>query len=533
MAQVSGDDTGAIIEAPLSLQLLKAAGGSMSHLSFVASAANQKAARRTGDPSNMFEARVELPGTDHGKHELLAKSPRSPGSEPLVTVDHPVSLGHFQVIRPTGGVVQPGGGVTATNNSVVMGVDLGAVRVRFTPGRGEVYGPPEATAAPAPVSNRIHEIVKPENRILNPKASWMRYNADYSIYNNPEPFDTYDGADVVDNALNQAWGVVDDTCDGVIQAALVLFGRRFTATARVFVGPPDFAPDRRPFLTLADDLADRDLGVPDPVTTAELDLAENEVNDLFQRVFETASLINLDAIRLRAVQENAGNNVPELSPPLPHTDSRSMTAHDKPYAELSASTDLTAGAITPTPYADLVPLAHAQLGDLDTMVEFLRTFGQRVRKLLRPPYGAFKDLAERPGVTPASEHRDPRVARDATHDMRMPPYMRDCDATALSLLRRQYLEVLALVDYLAANAPKAATLARSMTDGHEIGKLVRLPEQPGTVVESPIRRRVREFMETHGQPATGAPRSTGARGALPAKKITRGALPAKKKRKKQ
>jgi short subunit dehydrogenase-like uncharacterized protein len=210
-----------------------------------------------------------------------------------------------------------------------------------------------------------------------------------------------------------------------------------------------------------------------------------------------------------------------------------MTAHDKPYAELSASTDLTSGALTPTPYADLVPLAHAQLGDLDTMVEFLRTFGHRVRKLLRPPYGAFKDLAERPGVTPATEHRDPRVARDATHDMRMPPYMRDCDATALSLLRRQYLEVLALVDYLAANTPKAATLARVITDDHEAGKLMRLPEKPGTVVETPIRRRVRKFMETHSQPATGTPASARAGGAVPAKKITRGAVPAKKKRKKR
>jgi len=387
---------------------------------------------------------------------------------------------------------------------MVMGVDLGAVRVRFTPAKGEVYGPPEATAAPAPVSHRMHLIVKPENRILNPKASWIRYNGDYSKFNNPEPYDTYDGADVLNNGLNQAWGVVDDTCDGTIEVALVLHGRRLTATVRVFVGPPDYAPDRRPFLTLADDLADRELGAPSPVKTAELDLSEQEVNDLFQRIFETASLINLDAIRLRALLENAGNNVPELSPPLPHTDFRSMTANDKPYAELSASTELTPAAMTPTPYADLVPLAHAQLGDLDTMVEFLRTFGQRVRKLLRPPYGAFQNLAVRPEAMPASDHRDPRVARDGTHDMRMPPYMRDSDATALSLLRRQYLEVLALVDYLAAKTPKAVTLARSMTHD-EVGKLVRLPEEPATVLETPIRRRVREFIATYSQAGAGVP----------------------------
>jgi hypothetical protein len=34
--------------------------------------------------------------------------------------------------------------------------------------------------------------------------------------------------------------------------------------------------------------------------------------------------------------------------------------------------------------------------------------------------------------------RDPRITRDVLHDMRMPPYMRDSDATPLSLTRRQY-----------------------------------------------------------------------------------------------
>ena len=110
----------------------------------------------------------------------------------------------------------------------------------------------------------MHVIVKPENRILNPKATWLQYNADYTKFDNPEPSDTFDGADVDPNNFlnNVAWGVVDDTCDALIEATLVVAGVRLHATARAFVGPPDFAPDRRPFMSLVDDLADRDLGAP-------------------------------------------------------------------------------------------------------------------------------------------------------------------------------------------------------------------------------------------------------------------------------
>ena len=42
------------------------------------------------------------------------------------------------------------------------------------------------------------------------------------------------------------------------------------------------------------------------------------------------------------------------------------------------------------------------------------------------------------------------MLRDGLHDMRMPPYMRDSDAAPLSLTWRQYREVMALIDHLAA-----------------------------------------------------------------------------------
>jgi hypothetical protein len=371
-----------------------------------------------------------------------------------------------------------------------MGIDLGAIRVRFTPGRGEVYGPPSASEAPAPGTGRVHTIVKPENRTLNPRASWLSYNADYTRFDNPEPSDTYDGADVdpVNPFNNVAWGVVDDTCDAVIEATLVVAGVRLQATARVFVGPPDFAPDRRPFVSLVDDLADRELGTPDPVTAANLELAEQEIADLFQRVYETVSLANLDATRRNAIADNVATGLDGFTKP-PRTDDQTMSAADRPYASLTVDVPAKPSPQAPLPYADIAQLAHAPLSELDDLIAFLQWNAERVRMLIRPPYGAFRNLEENPAPTdaPNPEHRDPRINRDRAHDMRMPPYMRDSDASALSLTRRQYLQVRALVDFLGGPPAVAAALEELKV--------------PRSKEESPIRRRVRGFIAAQAQAA--------------------------------
>jgi hypothetical protein len=119
-----------------------------------------------------------------------------------------------------------------------------------------VYGPPSAAMGQDDATGRFYEMVPLENRILNPAASWLPDDGDYTTFTNPEPSDTHNGAD---QGANVSWGVVDDTCDGVITAELVVAGRRLVASARVSAGPPEDAPDRRPFASLADDLADRDL----------------------------------------------------------------------------------------------------------------------------------------------------------------------------------------------------------------------------------------------------------------------------------
>jgi hypothetical protein len=155
---------------------------------------------------------------------------------------------------------------------------------------------PGQALAPETLGGPLREIVKPENRILNPFTKLTEYIMDADDQEDPQPSDSYDGANVGDD---RSWGVVDGTCDGIIEAQLVVDGVRYVATARVLSSCPDFAPDRRPVSSFADDLTDRE-EPPVPVETID-DAYEtlDEVADLFERAFETASPINLDANRYR------------------------------------------------------------------------------------------------------------------------------------------------------------------------------------------------------------------------------------------
>ena len=78
-----------------------------------------------------------------------------------------------------------------------------------------------------------------------------------------------------------------------------------------------------------------------------------------------------------------------------------------------------------------------------------------MRLLIRPPFGLVGELGAA-GPTPASNRRDPRRIRDLVHDMRMPPFMRDSDAAPMSLTRRQYDQLMDMVDRLRPRAVAAA-----------------------------------------------------------------------------
>ena len=412
---------------PLTSALLTASGGSLAGVTYTVTAGNRKAARRTADDTCAFSAQLEVLGNDHDRHVLLASSQ---GDTPLVLPNSPIPLGQFQVVRPMTGLV--------------LGVDLDQLRVRFTPAAGQVYGPPGATSDVDPETNQRHEMVPMQNRILNQASSWIGYDAS-GRFNNPVPGDTYDGADRSDS---RSFGVVDDTCDGLIEAVVVTGGTRLRSTARFFSAPPDFAPDRRPFVSLADDLIDRD----PPAVEPQEELADTlkRVADLFQRVFETASLANVDATRQRSIGTNQGNPNARNVAGTPAILNNSMTPRDQPYYRPDQVPISPPTPEARVPFHDTAKEMHGPLADADDLALFLRTMGDHVRRLVRPPFGAFKDLTESPAATAPSNpaHRDPRITRDTLHDMRMPPYMLDSDATAMSLTRRQYQLLMYLVDKL-------------------------------------------------------------------------------------
>lgn len=491
-ARLEDDNREEIENRPLTLGVLAELGVSLDSVAFNITVANRKAQRRTRCAADAFIARVAVAGNDHERRALLAVSPHNPGEEPLVFADQPVPLGHLQVIRPLEGHA--------------LGVDLSVLRVRFTPARGEVYGPPSATVAPASplkqgdmldpstLGGRIHELVPARNRILNPKARWCGYVMAGHEQMDPQPSDSYDGANVGES---RSWGVVDDSCDGIVEATVVVAGERYVARSRVLSSCPDYAPDRRPFLSFADDLADRDC--EDPVLDNDtVEQTEAEVADLFARVFEFASMVNLDATRNNAILANAGAT--EVRG-LPRVDERSMTRQETKYAKGAGYADervpLDAGSLAPPseahdrlPYADLARRAHLDLADIEMLLDAMRSKRQRFEHLLRPPFGRFRQLNRRPGRIPNPRFRDARIDRDTWHDMRMPPYMRDSDANPLSLTWRQYHAVMGL---LARLAEKRRVRAR--------GGAWRL--------ESPLARRTVRFLERLQGEGARRTRSTG------------------------
>jgi hypothetical protein len=449
------------LKKPATPALLAQLGVSLANVQFNVTVANCKAQRRTGSAACSFIARVDVGGNDHQRKPLLAISPRTADQEPLVYPDRPIPLGAFQVIRPAA--------------KIAMGIDLSQIRVRFTPARGEVYGPPNAIVGPPSpaqpgeiVARQIlpgvlHEIVPERNRILNTNTPWSSYTMNEKGQSDPQPCDSYDGADV---GNWRSWGVVDDTCDGIITAQLVVGGQRFVATARILSGVPDFAPDRRPFVSLAGDLADRELP-PAEVSSENLEDATAEIVDLFARIFETAGLMNLDAMRYKAIMININDPPPPNYEGLPKIDDKMMTREDTPYVDLipvELNSDKVAQGsdgvrLEPLPYTEVVKVAHAPLTDLVTLRDFLRTHKEHVIRLVRPPYGRFSQLAEKPDVVPNKAFRDARVSRDSLHDMRMPPFMRDSDENPLSLAWRDYDMLMKFIDLLDLQEDETAAAA--------------------------------------------------------------------------
>ena len=453
------DTDGSIVKVPVTKTFLEARGTKLKHLRFTVVAANRKAEARTKLASCAAIARVVFSADSYKTRHLDAISPHTEGQVPLVRPDAPLPLGKIKTFKEN-------------LEDLNCQTRLDQVRLRFTPGKGEAYGPPEATKAPAsPLPpgafapaiteyGRIHKMTRKENRILSSDTPWLGYN--FRTDNAPKwptPMDSYDGSRV---GSGNGWGLIDDTCDLVITAEMAVDGIAHTAQARSMAGPPDFAPDKRPMYSIKDELDDRDL----PPAQLCSDETPAEILDLFRRIFETASLVNLDQRRSWALDGNSqllsaqNENDPNWDEGLePRLGPKSMREDDAPYASLvpeytpgqGDTIEPRSGVHDRLPYTQVVQQVHARMCDSPILRAFLVRDPDRVRRIVRPPFAYVAELPRIPGVHPdtpvdfgerakagAITYRDPRATLDQTYDMRMPPYMRHSMGVPLSVTRRQY-----------------------------------------------------------------------------------------------
>jgi hypothetical protein len=346
---------GRICSGPVTPELLARFGLDVPRVRWVVEVANLKPYFMTRDRGTRIEARIVLSGDDVEARTLEGVGPADV-TEPLVPRGRHIPLGTVRLTRPT--------------------TRFPELRLRFTPAKGHFYGPVDLLGH---WSIQFPE----ENLFLDPRSAWCgwRPGAD-----DPRgaPGDQYAHADDDD----RSYGLVDDVCDGVITCTLD--GTPLApAYARITVGPPDYAPDRRHVISLADGLKDR-VGraeVFDRGYVENMDLTGREVRDLMERVLETLELINLDVFNDRIKTQ--------LNPFIASRQGMATTARQ--YA----------------PFSPLPPLPHDPL--LEVLEDFLRKRPDLIDTLVRPPRGD-----------------------SPLFDKRMPAIMRGASGEPLHLTRRQY-----------------------------------------------------------------------------------------------
>ncbi len=431
----SGSDAGTWTEAPLTNELLASDGLSISSLRLRVTARNRKAARRSGDESHAFGnwQSLLIAGNDSTVRTIEGTSP--PGTPvPMIPPGRPIPLGTVQMLRST---AQPAGQPW----SRVVRVDT--IRFRYTPARGLFYGPPEAASA-QPALGRLEPAVLPANAYLDPQAGWRGAETGNLV----EPGDTYDAVDQ-SAPRGPSLGVVDDTCEVHFDVSLNLAaGGSLTARAVAFVAPPDFAPNHRPFLSIADELNDREATAAKrnaDLTGAALGAW---VEDLFERIYETVSLFNVDHYRSQraaalpsAKLEGIDRDQGERPDPA-----RAMGGRD---ALRSQVFQLQAPTVNdPLPLSQHARMRHRALSDIQNLVALVATDAlagrNRVREIVRAPFEA------------------EAFESAAFSSMRMPPFMRQSNAMPLTLSAWQYELLMRWVDEVrqqAVAAPAGAVMA--------------------------------------------------------------------------
>ncbi|MEV7523831.1 hypothetical protein [Streptomyces sp. NPDC091371] len=356
---------------PLTEAVLTEFGLTLADLRWEVAVANLKAHHYTQSDGDRVEALTEVRGNDHTPRPLAGGSPQGV-ADPLLPAGRSLPLGSVQVPAPNAALPE--------------------LRLRFRPGVGAVYGPTDLETR----ADGTDYALPPQRLILNPDARWCGFPLqDTSDDPRTVPGGLFAGAEIEDK--NESLGLVDDICDGTVTASLP---GGLEASARIVVSPPDFAPDRRPFVSLADGLADRvqRADVKDPAYLADKPLTTLEIRDLFERILETMGNINVDVqnerVRDTYGEDLDGDGVNDRGPlPVPEPLTGVLLA-------------LTDGGRR----------RHRRYVALEVLEDLLREQPDLIRRVIREPVEDTPDYL----------------------DGRMPVAMRGADAGPLHLTRRQY-----------------------------------------------------------------------------------------------
>lgn len=244
-------------------ELLEAEGLSLSAVTWEVEVANNKVYRRTGDDDDKISASTLL-NEDYARTALIGKGANLlPGRT--------LPLGHVQVIRPT--------------------KEEQALRLRFTPAKGLVYGASPTRLTEAGKPPEVDPVIVGDgwDRIIYDakKGKWLGY-ADPT----DSPFATNPGsiyAGFEDGKLWRSWGYLDDECDGYVRVTLKRDGGdNLVAVSHICAGPPTYAPDTLPVRVISDELEQIMLGA----TVAEEEIPIDEAEDIVRRSLETIRLLN-------------------------------------------------------------------------------------------------------------------------------------------------------------------------------------------------------------------------------------------------
>jgi len=369
-------------------------------------ARNSKAARRARNPDLEFGTfpSIVIRGNSHTLSQLIGTSPLGI-ARPLIPRDAPgIPLGSVQILRSQN---QPAPDSTPWAREV----DVEVIRFRFTPAKGIFYGPRGAENI---LENGFAPVEK-RNAFLDPDAGWVGTGLTGWV----EPADTFDGAET---PSQRSLGIVDDTCSAVLTVSLNVRSapQPLVALSSVFVAPPDFAPDRRPFLSLADEINDRGAQSAQALTGTEL---EGWVRDLFERVYGTVSLMNVDNYRAQRAavllpeqiteQPIVGDGVPDDP-----QQARAMGARDKLRRPNLPMPEATSNRLLPI--SERARERHRGLAEIDDLIDLVKSENDRISKLVRPPFSVA-----------TNEDSD-------SSTMQMPPFMRNSNAFPLTIANWQF-----------------------------------------------------------------------------------------------